>query len=244
MAASGVVTDMVEDRQHRLVAAGVSDSGFVLARYRPNGSLDPSFTGGRHPAPGVVDTELSGGGAYGIALQSHGKIVVAGANSMLRESSGVVLARYLADGSLDQEFGRRGLVQTRLGRLAGAGQAIAVQTDGRIVVGGFVGPLRYPGLHRRNPSGLLIRYLADGSIDRSFGNHGQLRIRGNHGHSVAITDVTILASGKILAAGNYGGRFLLARLLPDGRFDPSLGDGDGKTATKIAATRSAKRAPR
>lgn len=232
--ASGVVTGLVEDRRHRLVAAGVSDRGFVLARYRPNGSLDPSFTGGRHLDPGVVETELGGGGgAYGVALQSNGKIVVAGANSMLRESSGVVLARYLTDGSLDPGFGHHGLVQTRLGRLAGAGQAIAVQANGRIVVGGFVGPLRYPGLHRRNPSGLLIRYLADGSVDRNFGNDGQLRIRGKDGRSVAITDVAVLAGGKILAAGNYGGLFLLDRFLPDGRFDPSFGGGDGKTVTKI-----------
>lgn len=158
---------------------------------------------------------------------------MAGANSRLRESSGVVLARYLTDGRLDPGFGHRGLVQTRLGRLAGAGQAIALQKDRRIVVGGFVGPLRYPGLHRRNPSGLLIRYLADGSLDRSFGNDGQLRIRGKSGHSVAITDVAVLPNSKILAAGNYGGRFLLARFLPDGRFDPGFGGGDGETLTKI-----------
>lgn len=242
--ARGVVTGLAEDQQHRLVAAGVSDSGFVLARYRPNGSLDPSFAGGRHPDPGVVETELGGGGgAYGVALQSNGKIVVAGANSMLRESSGVVLARYLPDGRLDPGFGSRGLVQTRLGRLAGAGQAVALQKDGRIVVGGFVGPLRYPGLHRPNPSGLLIRYLADGSVDHSFGNGGQLRIRGKGGRSVAITDVVVLASGKILAAGNYGGRFLLARFLPDGRFDPDFGGGDGKTVTKIGHNRLCEACP-
>jgi uncharacterized delta-60 repeat protein len=232
--ASGVVTGLVEDRQHRLVAAGVSDSGFVLARYRPNGSLDPSFIGGSHLNPGIVSTGLGGGGgAYGVALQGDGKIVVTGANSVLRESSGVVLARYLPDGKLDPAFGSHGLVRSRLGRLAGAGQAVALQKDDRIVVGGFVGPLRYPGLHRPNPSGLLIRYLANGSIDHSFGNDGQLRIRGKGGRSVAITDVVVLASGKILAAGNYGGRFLLARLLPDGRLDSDFGGGDGKTVTKI-----------
>jgi uncharacterized delta-60 repeat protein len=226
--AGGVVTDLAEDRRGRLVAGGISDSGIVLARYRPNGTLDPSFTGGPLPSPGVVRSE-SDGGAYGVAVQRDGKIVAAGADRSLDESSGIVLARYLPDGRRDRTFGRRGMVHTRLGRLGGAGLAMALQAGGRILVGGFVGPL--PGFELGNPSGLLIRYLPDGSIDRSFSGNGQVRIRTRQRRSVAITDLVVLAGGKILAAGTYGGRFLLVRLLPDGSYDPSFGR-DGKVTTR------------
>jgi uncharacterized delta-60 repeat protein len=232
--ASGVVTGLAEDRQRRIVAAGVSDMGFVLARYRANGSLDRSFEGGRDASPGVVRTPIeAGGGAFGVAIQSDGKIVAVGSNGLGIDSTGLVLVRYLPDGRLDPGFGIDGVVRNRLGHLAGAGQTVAVQEDGRIVVGGYVGPTQFPGLRRRNPSGLLIRYLPDGSIDRSFGIDGQLRIRAGGGGSVAIADLAVLPGGKILAAGNYGTRLLLTRLLPDGSFDPSFGDGDGRTMTKI-----------
>jgi len=232
--ANGVVTGMVEDRRRRIVAAGVSDTGFVLARYLPNGALDRSFEGGRDTSPGVVRTEIeSGGGAFGVAVQANGKIVAAGSNGSGIYSAGLVLARYLPDGRLDPGFGAHGVVRNRLGRVAGAARTVAVQGDGRILVGGYVGPVMWPGLRRPGPAGLLVRYMPDGSIDRSFGTGGELRIRASRRTSVAITDIAVLPSGKILAAGTYGTRLLLARLQPDGTFDRSFGGGDGRTATRV-----------
>ena len=237
--ASGVVTGLVEDRQRRIVAAGVSDTGFVLARYRANGSLDRSFEGGRDTSPGVVRTPIeAGGGAFGLAIQSDGKIVAVGSNGLGIDSTGLILARYLPDGRLDPGFGINGVVRNRLGHLAGAGQTVAVQRGRPHRRRRIRRPNPVPRSPPPNPSGLLIRYLPDGSIDRSFGTDGQLRIRAGGGWSVAIADLAVLPGGKILAAGNYGTRFLLARLLPDGSFDPSFGAGDGRTITKIGRNES------
>ena len=230
-AANGVVLSLAEDRNRRVVAAGTSGNGFVLARYLGNGALDRSFSGGGHPTPGVVRTNV-GGGAFGVAVQRDGKIVAAGSNGVPRESTRFVVTRYRPDGSLDRTFGVDGRVATRLGRLAGAGLSMALQRNGRILVGGFAGPLSYLHLHRK-PSGLLIRYMPDGSIDRSFARNGRLQIGASRGRSVAITDIEVLPDGRILAAGNLGGRLLLERLLPDGSPDPGFGGGDGRVTTRI-----------
>ena len=186
-----MVMDIAEDRQRRLVAAGASETGFVLARYLPNGSLDRSFKGGLRHSPGIVSTQV-GGGAFGVAVQRDGKIVAAGSNGPVRESGRFVLVRYLPNGSRDPAFGADGRVRARLGRGAAAGRAMALQQDGRIVVGGLV----RPGLGQGKTTGLLGRYLPDGSIDRGFGNDGQVRLSGRDGHSIAITDVVALANGN------------------------------------------------
>lgn len=238
--AGGVILALAEDHRGRLLAAGTSGNGFVLARYRRNGRLDPTFRGGAHSQPGIVTTQV-GGGAYGVAVQRDGKILAAGSNQAPRESGGLVLVRYLPSGSLDPHFGVKGRVRTRLGRLAGAGLSMALAPSGDIIVGGFIGPPAY--LHRGKPAGLVIRYLPDGSPDRSFANNGQLRIRASGGRAGAITDVEVLPDRRLLVAGNIGGRLLLERLLPDGQPDPSFGAGDGQTSTRIGANRDCEGAP-
>ncbi len=80
----------------KLVAAGESpNSGFRLARYNPDGSLDTSFGSG-----GQVTTAINGSGeSYALALQADGNILAAGfANkSTNNTSSAIALARYWGD---------------------------------------------------------------------------------------------------------------------------------------------------
>jgi uncharacterized delta-60 repeat protein len=120
----------------KIVAAGVttansSRAGFALARYNPDGTLDSSFgTGGK------VTTDFVAGGvaqAFGV-VQSNGKIVAAGwAQTPTRDFA---LARYNSNGSLDSTFGTGGKVITDFGAGSSSGSAIALQTDGNIVVAG------------------------------------------------------------------------------------------------------------
>ena len=80
-------------------------AGFALARYLPNGSLDPTFGG-----DGKVTTDV-GANAHGAsALQPDGKIVAAGESTI-----GFALARYLSNGSLDPTFSGGGKVFTDFG---------------------------------------------------------------------------------------------------------------------------------
>jgi uncharacterized delta-60 repeat protein len=111
-------------------------SDAVLARYLPNGTLDGSFSGG------YVISDVSGGwnGWADLALQVDGKIVVTGEARI--EDAGFAdfaLGRYLPNGSLDNDFGTAGLVTSDLTGGPDVPQGIAIQDNGRIVVGGSAG---------------------------------------------------------------------------------------------------------
>ena len=116
----------------KLVVAGDSDANFALARYNSDGSLDAGFgTGGK------VITSFGGTDqASAVILQPDGKIVVAGQTDT-GVSIDFALARYMPDGSLDGAFGSGGRVTTNfIGNSDDLGSAVALQSDGKIVVGG------------------------------------------------------------------------------------------------------------
>ena len=120
----------------RILAAGGSVSSstgcdFMILRFDQNGTLDTTFGGGDGivtiPFPSSDDYDI----ATGIARQTDGKIVVGGTNNY----NDFALARLNADGTLDNSFGTGGKVLTAIGTAADA-QALAIRSNGRIVLGG------------------------------------------------------------------------------------------------------------
>ena len=108
----------------RIVATGrVGDDLALVARFRRDGSLDPTFGG-----DGVVSTDF-GGDDVGedIAIQADGNIVVTG-TSNIDIGGDWAVARYNPDGSLDAGFGTGGKVVTEFG---GVDEALAVDAAGR-----------------------------------------------------------------------------------------------------------------
>jgi uncharacterized delta-60 repeat protein len=192
---------------------------FLVARYLTNGSLDMSFGTG-----GVVSTPMpQPGGALAIAIQSDGKIVAAGVSG-----EHVALARYETTGALDATFGSGGTVVDTL-TPAGA-FAIALQPDGKIVIGGYR-RLLYSRF-------LLERYDVNGGLDPSFGTGGVVTTAVVNYNSYA-SSVTIQPNGYIVAAGGAQqppgpgpDMFAVVRYKPDGSLDPSF-DGDGKVTTSL-----------
>lgn len=194
----------------KLVVIGTSRTGdkddFAVARYRRSGSLDPNF--GRR---GIVTTDFGGNydGALAGAVLRDGKILVAG-YSYDGTSGGLALARYLPSGSLDMSFGKGGRLTVPACYTA---QALVLQRDGKIIVGG--GPL-------------LCRLNRDGSLDSTFGTGGKTLF--DFGlRSSAVRGLVVQADGKIVAAGRSSGHeyseWALARYLPDGRLDQTFGVG-------------------
>jgi uncharacterized delta-60 repeat protein len=117
----------------KIVAVGVGDFMFAVARYNADGSLDASFS-----EDGKQATSLGGNdGAGGVAVQPDGRIVVVGRHDDGSYGSfDFALARYNPDGSLDASFSG-GAVLTDFGR-HGPGTDVALQPDGKIVaVGGY-----------------------------------------------------------------------------------------------------------
>ena len=125
---------------------------FLLMRYQPDGSLDPSFGAG-----GVVLSDFGGAEypIYALAVQPDGRLVVS--SSVPSSGSTFTLVRYLPDGSLDSTFGRGGLVSDFPEQVSPAALALALQPDGKLVaVGHSAGDVASTHL-------LLARYLtADG----------------------------------------------------------------------------------
>jgi uncharacterized delta-60 repeat protein len=103
---------------------------FVVVRYNADGSLDLTFGEG-----GVVLTDLGRyDDAYALALQENGRILVVGT----RDFAKLALVRYTTRGTLDQSFGTGGIVYTKISQST-VGNAIGLQSSGRIVVAGSCG---------------------------------------------------------------------------------------------------------
>ncbi len=170
---------------------GFGFGGFVLARFRPNGSLDTSFSG-----DGVATTNRHNARhIHAIALQPNGKIVVAGQAVDGTGRSDFALARYLRNGSLDRSFGDRGIVITDFGGPNDFATALVLQPDGKIVAVGR-------GDHAE-PGGDLVfaaaRYRPDGRPDPTFGTNGRLTTFVATGYFA--TAVARQSDGKIVVAG-------------------------------------------
>jgi len=200
----------------KIVLAGQTGGGppsynpadFALARYNNNGTPDTSFgTGGK----AVTDFGGDDSGSS-VALQSDGKIVVAG-HSYISGPGAVrkfALARYQTDGTLDSSFGTGGSVLSAIGSDARAA-SVAIQPDGKIVAGGAAYPAP-PGGGTYDFA--LYRYYADGSPDVTFGAGGKVTTDFSGSHEEA-GGLALQPDGKILLTGywpGYGGRdFLLIR---------------------------------
>ena len=220
----------------KIVAAGFSDGGnagdsdFALARYNPDGSLDPSFSGGGFRTFFGGSSES----AKALVIQPDGKLVAAGfSNGGGAGDFDFALARYNPDGSLDPAFdggiGANGAFRTFLGGDSEGANALVVQPDGKLVAAGFSnagGPNDFDFA--------LVRYLPNGSLDTGFGFGGTLRTFFG-GDSEGANALVIQADGKLIAAGFSNGAgpddfdFAVARFNPDGSLDTSFGGGIGAT---------------
>jgi uncharacterized delta-60 repeat protein len=127
----GNATSVALQADGRIVVAGFQNDRFAVARYTSQGAPDPSFGGG----DGIVLTSFSGlAFAFGVAVQSDGRIVVVGFKQ--RSDRAVFAAvRYTASGGLDASFGGDGRVTTPFSEDARA-HDVAIQGDGGIVAAG------------------------------------------------------------------------------------------------------------
>ena len=199
---------LVRQPDGKIVAGGSSYNGhnfdFALVRYKPSGAVDTSFG-----HDGKVTTNFFGGDSIsGLALQPNGMIVAVGVAGIVGadgNSGNFALARYKANGLLDQSFGSGGKVQTKIGAVSGA-SSVVLQPDGKIVVAG---------------SG-LARYNSDGSLDPSFGSGGIVTTPPG-----VVASLALEPDGKIVVAGSS-----ILRYLPDGSLDPSFGSGGQVSLTR------------
>lgn len=241
-----VATALLRQPDGKLVVVGLSGSGwnyrFAAARYLANGTLDSTFGTG-----GTVLTNLyssSIGGARAVALQSDGRIVVAGGAYSTAAGWQFATVRYLANGTLDSSFGAGGIVLSSVSapeptnRPFDLAYAVAVQSNGRIVVGGNAG--RDYGRGMVGWEFGLVRLTAAGALDTSFGSGGKTVTNVSTGRS-RVHDLAVRSDGKIVVAGESGASLTggnndltVARYKANGVLDTTFGTG-GVVQTDVSA---------
>jgi uncharacterized delta-60 repeat protein len=179
------------------------------------GALDPTFGSG-----GLVTTVPGSGGLpQAMAIQSNGDIVVAGwAKDPRTGLQDFSVARYNLDGTLDTTFGNGGIVLTPIGRINSTGNALAIQPDGKILVGGYSS--YYGAKQQVYGEAALVRYNANGTLDSTFGGSKTPGIALST-TAQPINCMALEANGEIAAAGTNQVALFTSR----GSLDTSFGQG-------------------
>jgi uncharacterized delta-60 repeat protein len=239
-----VITDMGSSYDHpaaimlqtdrKIVAVGscvgASNEDFCIARFNEDGTLDTSFASG-----GKAVTAMGSYGDYAsaVALQTDGKIVVAGA-CYTSAKPRICVARYTSSGALDTTFSGDGKVFTSFDQRDDSASGVVVQPDGKIVVAGtclLQASVAVPAYD----AFCAVRYTANGDLDTSFSGDGKVITSIASGDDYA-ADIALQSDGKIVVVGtcNDAGssRFCVVRYNTDGTLDTSF-SGDGKAMSYI-----------
>lgn len=180
-------TKVVVGGYAKVISSGIEM--FAIVRFTSSGAADTTFNG-----TGAVTTAVGGSEdrVNAVAVQTDGKIVAAGyaVEGGLRHFA---LARYSGTGGLDNSFGVGGTVVTTIGSGASAANALALQSDGKIVAAGEA--------TGNNSDFAAARYLANGSLDPGFCNAGRAVVPVGSGVDSA-NGVAVQSDGKIVLAGN------------------------------------------
>jgi uncharacterized delta-60 repeat protein len=175
----------------------VSAPAWGIARYRPSGRLDRSFS---RNGKRLDFRRVDHGAAVGVAVR-NGRIVAVGT-----KNGHFALARYRRDGTLDRSFSGDGHQVTGVHpKFGDIPTDMAIQRDGRIVVTGR--SYLEPGDRRRNrgpePRGTfaLARYLDNGRLDRSLSGDGKRTLRFGARGPDASNGMAIQKNGAIVVAG-------------------------------------------
>ncbi len=181
----------------------------ALPLFAQPGVLDPSFgNAGRVTLGGLMVADMQ--------VQPDQHIVVAG--SRFGADNDIALVRLLPDGDPDNSFGVLGLVNRDLFGNNDRVTSLAIQPDGKILVGGI------------SDAPFVARFNANGSVDMAFGTNGYVFMPHPVLFSVENWVVGVLPDGKIILAGSDylpldldGGDYIVFGMLPNGAFDPAFG---------------------
>ena len=214
----------------KIIAAGFTWNGtigdFALARFNTDGTIDTTLSGdGKH----TTNFGSNNDGAYAVGVQEDGKIVAVGYYTSPGVSYDFALARYQTYGSLDDSFSGDGKLITHIPTDTREANAMAIQTDGKIIAAGSAG-MDASG----NMDFAIARYNSNGTLDSTFNDTGIVKTSFGEGWD-QIQSIVLQEDGKIVAGGytKFGienGDFALARYNIDGSLDTIFGE-DGIVRT-------------
>jgi uncharacterized delta-60 repeat protein len=216
----------------KILVLGWYYPGFIVIRYNSDGSLDESFGD-----KGKVMTVFGAGTVpTAIGIASDGKLVTGGNYGGGVGYSKFLIARYTAEGTLDETFGNKGVATTDFGKYGDEIHNLQIQPDGKIIAAGVTGVRDIGDVENM----AIARYSLNGSLDTTFGIEGKTTIVFSDVNSKA-NDLIIENNGKILLGGStyqklyYGDLdFVVSRLNPNGILDSSFGT-NGITVTDFGS---------
>ena len=184
----------------KIILAGTTSSprSMVAVRLNTDGSVDSSF------GSGGIFTQPSAYQASALAIQGDGKIVLAGVNA---SANALIAVRCLTNGALDPSFGNGGVVTITATNLNMSDAAI--ESDGRIICGGYYQQPMAPGQQTSSTKFALFRLLPNGALDPDFGNGGLVQTSFPENTQQIYTDsiggIALQPDGQIVAAGSVTG---------------------------------------
>jgi|JI6StandDraft_1071083.scaffolds.fasta_scaffold06638_2 uncharacterized delta-60 repeat protein len=162
--------DLLIKDNGQLLIAGISAIqpyvyAMAITQLNSDGSIDTSFG-----TNGTTIINLGNGDeyAYAIALQADGKILVAGNSLDANYNNVPTLVRLTTEGDLDLSFSEDGVAFYPVSQVENELRSVAVQSDGKIIVGGHYAPDLF------DVDVLLLRFNEDGTLDETFGVEGAL----------------------------------------------------------------------
>ncbi|MBN8458981.1 MAG: choice-of-anchor D domain-containing protein [Verrucomicrobia bacterium] len=218
------LTDIIPLKRRLATGASCLLAAVVLSDAEPAG-LDNTFgTGGVTALGAGTGDDI----ANAVAIQSDGKILVAG-HTWNGANNDFLIGRFQNFGASDPYFG--GLHATSVGSGEDYGRAIAVQSDGKVLVAGSTH-------NGTNYDFAVVRYLTDGSLDYTFGTLGRVTTPIGTGNDYARA-LTIQSDGRIVVAGyaqvGTTTDMAVARYLDTGVLDTAF-SGDGKVTLGTTLT--------
>ncbi|NOS94639.1 MAG: T9SS type A sorting domain-containing protein [Cyclobacteriaceae bacterium] len=220
-------SNAVAATNNRIYLAGFSSSftekGLSITAYSLDGVLDPTFD---DDGKKLINGDAT---ALDVITQSDGKIIVGGFNT-----DDFFLIRLNTNGTLDSSWGGTGIVETDLTGTWERITTLALQSDGKVIAGGYSGT---------NVNDLTVaRYTTTGMLDTTFGSDGFLNIDLQVGGSERIEGMSIQSDDKILLAGTTsssttGDDGFIMRLTKDGLYDNNF-NGEGYVIVDFGGTES------
>ncbi|MBA2521844.1 MAG: hypothetical protein H0V25_00785, partial [Solirubrobacterales bacterium] len=222
------IADLALSGDGRMVVGGTATAAaegakrdFLVARFAPDGTPDPSFSG-----DGFATSDLGGEDfVIEIALGPDGSVVAGGGTgaAFTTAASSVAVARYTPAGSLDPSFSGDGVATSDAGDYV---TGVAIDGSGRVALS---------AAQLKRPIFTAARFTPAGELDPSFGSGGVAKL--SFGDPSTANDLAVAADGSLTVVGFVNRSvpglleedFAVGRLDAAGHPDPSFAQGGRRT---------------
>lgn len=233
------ILDVVVQPDGKILAAGIASDNteprMFAARFNSDGTPDTSWGINGRTEVSIQQVSTDSSGANAIALQSDGKVIIAGAMLDASNVSTMAMARLTASGQLDTTFGQAGIVLTNHMEASWIRDVLIEPDDSIVVVGASRETIQENGQPTQYFWSMVARYGRDGTLDTNGfyaagPTPGLLSFNGSSSSSNGASSVTRRSDGYLIVGGKLNLAGTLAQVTPTGSLDSASFLNGGSTA--------------